>query len=382
MTYFAPPRPIFVNDTVVISSVGFNAQTTAASMRAGISRPEPLDGFAQITEDDEENITGYPIQLLTHGFAGAGRYIQLMRRGFEEVVKKLQAKPDDTPTKIYLLMAVPETSRYMQTKEPEDAPDKNPFQFYNTGWDETVNTALTQSGLLEILSGYKVVPVAPSSSAKLLAQSAALLQQKPDSLVISGFVDSFTDHAALTWLNNMGRLKSPNNPIGLIPGEAVSFLFTSLQAQRGAVELVSVNQTQEKYPLYSDASNFETSADKTNNPPDGQALNQLLVGFSKQYPAPNGQEFWCMSNFTGEQWQAMEWGSALHHYQRSTQVEPNPDVWLPNISLGEVGICFWSIAVAWAQQAFKRQYAPLPVCAITTFCYLPERTLIVVKGAN
>ncbi|MEP1446872.1 MAG: hypothetical protein ABJK37_12235 [Paraglaciecola sp.] len=372
MHCFVPPSPVYVNDTVVISSVGNTSETTAASLRAGIARPEQLDGFAEETEDGEENIVGYPIRLLTHGFEGAGRYIQLMRSGFEQVAQKISADEQnshkDEYREIYLLMAVPDVSRYLQTLEVEEQLDENPFQFYNKGWDETVKVALDQSGLGELLSGYTVISAAPSSISELIQQSAALLTQKPNALVIAGFVDSLTDFAGLTWLNNMARLKSASNPVGLIPGEAVSYLFLTSLAKPGSVEVISVNTTEEEHPLHSDIH------------PEGKALNQLLVEYSKQNPVPVEGEFWSINNLTGEEILAMEWGRALNFYQKDTKTNPEPDVWLPNVSLGEVGICFVSIAIAWAQQAFRRNYAPTPTCAVAVFCYSNVRTLLTIKG--
>lgn len=379
MKCFVPPSPIFVNDTVVVSSVGFNAETTAASLRAGISRPEYLDGFAETTEDGEEEITGYPIKLLTHGFEGAGRYIQLMRDGFEQIVEKIAAMEESTGvqdanhqrtkhSEIFLLMGVSDINRYLQTAEPDEELDENPFQFYNKGWNETVKIALIQSGLIELISGYKIIPVAPSSSVDLLEQSSVLLRKKSNALVITGFVDSLTDFAGLTWLNNMGRLKSANNPVGLIPGEAVSFLFLNAIAELGAVEIVSVGQAMEKNGFHSE------------DQPEGKALSQLLVEYEKQHPSSNAGEFWCINNFTGEERFAMEWGRALYHSQSDTKIEPKPNVWLPNISLGDVGICFLPIAISWAHLAFKRNYAPSPSCAIAAFCYTNARNLITIKG--
>ena len=373
MKSFVPPFPIYVNDTIVVSSVGLCAETTAASLRAGISRPEIIDGFAESTEDGEEEITGYPVKLLTHGFEGAGRYIQLLCDGFEQVRKKILAMTESDHHKnnsdeIFLLMGVPDIKRYLQTDKPDEALDENPFQFYNKGWNETVNIALSQSGLMELISGYKIIPVSPSSSGDLLEQGTVLLRQKPKALVITGFVDSLTDFAGLSWLNNMGRLKSANNPVGLMPGEAISLLFLNAFAEQGAVEVDSIGQTTEKNGFYSEEQ------------PEGKAFSQLLVEYDTQHPSVNVGEFWCINNLTGEERFAMEWGRALYHYQSDTKTEPNPDVWIPNISLGEVGICFLPIAISWAHFAFKRKYALSSSCAIAVFCYTNARTLISIKG--
>lgn len=368
MERFIPQQSVFLNSSVVISSVGFNAQTTAASMRAGINRPEPLDGFAEQTEDGEEDIIGYPIRLLTHGFQGAGRYIQLLSNGFKALEAELNNGAMQSP-EIYLMMCVPELDRYMQTQDQDSPLEENPFQFYNQGWDETIHIALSKTGTANLVRGYKVIPTRPSACADLYIQAAQVLREKPQAAVVLGFVDSHTDEAALSWLNNTARLKTANNPVGMMPGEAVSFSILSNQSTQGALSLLAVNKAKEEHTVLDEP------------PPEGRGLCDLLMDYNAQNPPTTPGEFWCIANLTGEEKPSMEWGRALHLFRQNTSTNPNPNMWLPNVSLGEVGICYPSIALAWAQQSIQRHYAPASTCAITTHCYSNDRTLMSVRGA-
>src|SRR5262252_9886938 len=62
-----------------VTSVGIDAVTTCASIRAGLSRPEALDGAIVLDLEDyqEVPVTGHQVGTLTRGFSNVGRWLQL-----------------------------------------------------------------------------------------------------------------------------------------------------------------------------------------------------------------------------------------------------------------------------------------------------------------
>src|SRR5688572_18046106 len=80
-----------------VTSVGMDAVTTCASIRAGISRPAPLDGVFVLNLQDykEVPITGHPAGAIARGFSSIGRWLQLAPMALADLCSS-QALPKPT----------------------------------------------------------------------------------------------------------------------------------------------------------------------------------------------------------------------------------------------------------------------------------------------
>ena len=70
-----------------VTSVGLDAVTTCASIRAGISRPQTLLEHPVLDREAHASVgvTGHPVSLVTRGFTGVGRWLQLAALALEDL---------------------------------------------------------------------------------------------------------------------------------------------------------------------------------------------------------------------------------------------------------------------------------------------------------
>jgi 3-oxoacyl-[acyl-carrier-protein] synthase-1 len=365
---FTPEMPLYVDDVLLISSLGFDAATAIAAMRAGLSRPSPLPGFSVTAEDgDEMDVSGHPVSLLTHGFEGSGRYRQLLGRIFADVQSALRAQNSN----VYLLVGVPDQTRYRdginaesgaQLTEKEDA-----FNLFGETWQSIVDSSLATNGLADRFVATKIVELSVANTPRLLQISQEALKRDPQGCVVVVTVDTLADEPGLTWLYHTGRLKTAIYPVGTSPGECVNALFLSGQkTSPSSLRLDSVHYDVEEHDLFDDT------------PPQGRALSRLLQQFASGGEQEKAGKLWLISNLSGEQKSSFEWGMAQVHCQ-AVGVEINESPWLPGINVGDVGVAYMNLALAWVFQAIKRGYAMAPRCGITSLDHTGTRSLLSVS---
>lgn len=371
MKRFVPELPLYIDDALLVSSVGFDAATSAASMRAGLSRTAPLYGFSVTAEDgDEMEVTGHPISLLTQGFEGAGRYRQLLSRILDDLRSALastsQAVSDSRG--VYLLVGVPDTRRYVSgnhVETGESLSEKDAvFNLYGETWQTLIEQSLQQAGLSDAFVATKVVEISSARAPRLLQMAHEALKRDPEGRVVVLTVDTLSDFPGLTWLYQTGRLKTAIHPVGTSPGECVNALILSAVRKAGSgLRIDAVHYDEEANDLFAD------------EPPQGRALARLLISHAGTSEVP-----WLIGNLTGEQKPSFEWGMVqVHCQEEGLQFEGMP--WLPGINVGDVGIAFMSLALSWALQAFARGYALSPRCGIALLDHANERSLISVSRA-
>lgn len=388
MNTFVPEIPLYIDDALMIGSLGFDAATSVAAMRAGLSRPSLLTGFSVTAEDgDEMGVSGHPVSLLTHGFVGAGRYRQLLGRIMGDVKNALinhasvdgaasngersQSIPTNKP--VYLLVGMPDQKRYREGKNVESNTDmsekEDVFSLFGETWQSLVEHSLAANGLDERFAATKVVELSVAKTPRLLHMAHEALKRDPEATVVIVTVDTLTDDPGLTWLYLTGRLKTAIYPVGTSPGECVNALIVrSRKSSSSVVRLESVHFDEEDHAFFDSA------------PPQGRALSRLL----NLHAAGSGQEenrkLWFISNLTGEQKPSFEWGMAQVHCQ-AAGVDINDFPWLPAINVGNVGVAFMNLALAWVVQAYKRGYAVAPRCGIATLDHTRDRSLLTVSEA-
>ena len=368
MKRYAPPVPLHVDRALSVSSLGLDSATTAAAMRAGLSRPAPLYGFAEMDESGEESqIRGHPIGLLTRGFESVGRYRQLLGALFARLHEPLgREKKIGTP--LYLLVGVPDAERYREgtvlaSGEPLGEDDDD-FDLGGQSWEDVVSSSLEAAGLAERFAVTRVVEAGPARSTRLLQLASRALEREPDATVVVAIVDTLADTAGLNWLSVTGRLKSAAYPVGVSPGEGAGALFLSRRASSASLRVESIGYAKESHDLFADAQ------------PEGRALAELLDAFADEgEPGP----LWSIANLSGEPAPFFEWGMAgVHRRARAADPERVADdpPWLPAMHVGETGAAFLPLALAWATEACARGYAPAARCAIVIVEHGVRRALV------
>lgn len=368
MQTFTPEIPLYIDNSLLVSSLGFDSATVIAAMRAGLSRPSSLPGFSVTAEDgDEMDVQGHPISLLTHGFMGPGRYRQLLGKIFSDVSSALSAER----TNVYLLVGVPDQQRYSEghnVESGEALTDKeNAFDLYGETWQSIVESSLADSGLGDRFGATKIIELSVSKTPRLLQMSQEALKHDPQGQVVLVTVDTLADDSGLTWLYHTGRLKTAIYPVGTSPGECVNALILSTRkSAESSLRLESVHYDVEEHGLFD------------NTPPQGRALSRLLQRFVSEGNNEQADKLWLICNLSGEQRPSFEWGMAQVHC-KAAGIEISELPWIPAINVGDVGVAYMNLALTWVLQAFKRGYALAPRCGIASLDYTGTRSLLSVS---
>ncbi|MFK7853280.1 MAG: hypothetical protein AB8B79_04170 [Granulosicoccus sp.] len=368
MQTFTPEIPLYIDNSLLVSSLGFDSATVVAAMRAGLSRPSALPGFSVTAEDgDEMDVQGHPINLLTHGFIGPGRYRQMLGKIFSDVSSALRAELGN----IYLLVGVPDPQRYSEGSNAETGEalteKENAFDLYGQTWQSIVDNSLADNGLSERFAATKIIEMSVSKAPRLLQMSQEALKHDPQGHVVLVTVDTLADDSGLTWLYHTGRLKTAIYPVGTSPGECVNALILSTQKPaEGSLRVESVHYDVEEHALFD------------NTPPQGRALSRLLQQFVSEGDKQQASKPWFICNLSGEQRPSFEWGMAQVHC-KAAGVDISELPWIPAINVGDVGVAYMNLALSWVLQAFDRGYAIAPRCGIASMDYTGTRSLLSVS---
>jgi 3-oxoacyl-[acyl-carrier-protein] synthase-1 len=188
----------------------------------------------------------------------------------------------------------------------------------------------------------------------LLAIEAAirLLQDGRAETCIICCVDSHLDLRTLEWLSATRRLKSADNPVGLIPGEGASAFVIEMArtARRHGGELLASLEALgvAEEPLGYFEEGFV---------PRGEALSAALLQAVRTDRAQALDAGILLADLNGQTQRAMDWGHAL---VRCVGAEPSfqrMDVWLLAASFGDVGSATGAFLVCYAVRAFARRYS-------------------------
>jgi 3-oxoacyl-[acyl-carrier-protein] synthase-1 len=313
-----------------------DAVTTCAAVRARLARPTALDAEVWTEEEGAVPVIGYPVASV-EGFQGEARLLALALEPLSRLWREaeLPASPE-----VGLLLAVPGLPRRAASSGAVAPPPGRNLL------DRLVSLAgLPPSGKWRrtFQSGHAGFASAVDAALKLLAAGEV-------QACIVGGVDSLCDQAALDALATTEQLKTPDNPVGLQPGEAAAFLLLErpeLPRARSARVLARISGV-------GIASQPQTGKE--------EALGQGLLASIQQLLAatgpvsPSGAFFVLDRN--GETARANDWGYCLQRLTRRIPGLLPATQWDPATSLGDTGAASGALGVQLAIRAFVRGYAP------------------------
>lgn len=163
--------------------------------------------------------------------------------------------------------------------------------------------------------------------------------------VLVGGVESYRDAAALQFIEETGRLRTEDDPLGWIPGEGAGFLL--LTTRDGAARLEATPLA----ALDASAAAFEPRPWYAGRATIGEGLTHAL----REVFAVPGAPAECYCDMNGESWRADEWGyaylrTAAHHAEPLAMSHP-ADCW------GDVGAASGPMLIALAAQRFGQRRA-------------------------
>ncbi|HSN97581.1 MAG TPA: hypothetical protein VLS89_04750 [Candidatus Nanopelagicales bacterium] len=340
-------RPELHADAIVVTGLAMHSvlgslQSATAAARAGISLGREL-GFSVLTSGEEDaSVVGHPVASAA-GFRGIGKLLCLAFPALEDLLRAVDFYPrrfDRTG----LCLCLPNPDSW-SARHVEPTTEGQAAEIPSSGPE--LCARLTRLTSVEIpepdrehfdLGHAGLVHAVRSATARL---TAGTWQR-----CILGAIDSLLEERALAWLLRSGRLKTPDKPDGLQPGEASVFLLLERydSARRRGAEIMSVIG--------------ETAV--ASGGKDASALPQVVETVLGGPAGPPGGDRWLISDHNGESWRARELASTLVRLSSRFPHLGADARWLPASSFGDTGAVSAAIAVCLASRSFARGYAPAP----------------------
>ncbi len=350
----------------MVSALGLDWETCCAASRCGISRAAKLDHYKIQAGDPYavELVVGHQVDLLTRGFEGRGRLLQLLAGALRDLRRAITPRRGDVGSlPFYLSLPAPHRTltniEITLDEELREEMRAKRAEIPAVQGLEAIEALLSQAADLAQWP-YPVQLAAVSQSGHtatidILDQCLKDMASGRISHAIVGAVDSLLDDQTLAWLGNTMRLKHAALATGLVPGEAaVFFVLSAGQSEPkclAAIERLAFDQ--EDYSLESGKS------------PRGKGLSNVLRKIAGAADWPGTDSPWMLSDHNGEAYRANDWGWALQRLIASNPRFGEIQSWFPAITFGDTGGASTAVGVACAAAAWKRAYAPSPRCCIS-----------------
>lgn len=159
-------------------------------------------------------------------------------------------------------------------------------------------------------------------------------------------MDSFVEPQVAWALNSLRLLKTPSNPVGILPGEAAAFVVLeplSAATRRGArIEALLEAPTLRTEPFHR----------RSGSPPLGRALARCILDTLELLEDRGAHTGLVIGALNGDAYRAQDWGHALVQL-RSLHGLPE---WYPAASFGELGAASGPVGLCMAIRGFARGY--------------------------
>ncbi|RYZ17848.1 MAG: hypothetical protein EOO70_00775 [Myxococcaceae bacterium] len=333
----------------MVSSVGRDVVMACAAIRAGIACAQPLTYFEALDEASQEMepVTGHPIRGLTEGFTLIGRWLLLARACVADLIHQ-GALPDATHASFWHATGIRVVTPYhgderFGVEASDAAPSREPIRrAYLQPLLEALRLPIDERNADLLCQG-------PSGAIQSIHEASGWMEARGLERMLVIAADSYCDPLTLEWLAGYRRLKAPENPQGLMPGEAgACFLLESAASARRRSPSMC-------FAIASAAIRVEQNHFFSRKPNTGialaEALEETLAGAMPRAPFAG-----CMvSDLNGENWRANEWGYA--RIRLAQWFAEGPSLMLPAVSLGDTGAASGAGSVCVAARALARGYA-------------------------
>lgn len=321
----------------VVTSVGRSVAAACAAIHAGVSRPRPVSELRGVDPESQEDIAlpGHPIQGYTEGFSLLGRWMRLARGCVRDLMaSSLGVEARDRrfwEATGLALVVMPPDDEVLLTDEGRGR------AHLHDAFLQPLYSALE----LPISPGnVELLPVGHAGTALAVEQGLRRFSTRELERVLIVAVDSYIDPLRLAGLMEQGRLKTEEQPVGLIPGEAgVALLLEAEPVARrrqaaisGRILSVSTDREPEERLRIQRGGAL------------ADCVRRALDEVSPSSPF-RGDVY---SDLNGETWRAQEWGRARVRLEQRLQASR---LHLPCTSVGDVGAASGALGVCLALHA-------------------------------
>jgi 3-oxoacyl-[acyl-carrier-protein] synthase-1 len=348
-------KSVSITGLGVVSPVGLSAPTTAAALRAGITRLGPIasslvDGQA----GGEDPATGgrVPLEWLEGGphedeWPGHER--------FEAAIPPPEHLLVEDGVERLLRLATPAVLESWLSTGATGVPPSEFGLFVGIDSEEEPDTPeRLLRGITDSLGGFRPETVSffaegrASAIAAAHAAVTAIDAGEIDGAIVGG-VDSLVRPTTYARLAEAGVIKDPDdNPQGILPGEAAAFLVLDGRAQPGRALA----------RLEGAAVAAEPTAG-TDEPNRGEGLTAAIRAARSVVPLEYMPLVICDLN--GERYRALEWSMALTRCLGDLpwrdDMSTSGEFWHPADCTGDQGASSGALDFVWAVEALRRNYA-------------------------
>jgi 3-oxoacyl-[acyl-carrier-protein] synthase-1 len=237
--------------------------------------------------------------------------------------------------------------------------------------DAFVRPLCETTGLLIPLENVLLIPEGPVGSAKAIAALSMRLERGELERFVLIAVDSWFDPVLIERASGTRRLKSTNQPVGFVPGEAAAcLLLETLDTARRRNVLV-------KGLLDGIGVAVEPGGPIDESQTAGQGLAEAFGVVLTD--AKDGFGGDVVADLNGELWRAQQWGHALVKLGPSLA---RARVHLPCISIGDTGAASGAVGICLATEAFRRGWAAMDSIAVVSNSDSGESACVRVNRAS
>ncbi len=231
-------NPLVITGLGMVSSLGRDVVSSCAALRCNMDRVSPVDGEMVWDPRSEEDypLSGHQVSGLTEGYQGIGRWIRLGRKALLDLLDYADLAADDAAWRragFVLCTAEVDEERFMLDRSDVEAAAHRLLK--------AVGLTVEPANVLTVSDGHRAAIAG-------LAEARKQIQARRWDRAVVLAVNSLLDESSLRWLREADRLKTPEYPVGLVPGEAASCVLVEDAAHavgQADAELVAVGLAEE-----------------------------------------------------------------------------------------------------------------------------------------
>ena len=352
----------------MVTALGHDAATSCAAIRAGLTRAAPV-AEAEVLDPDAQvmvPVIGHAVWGLTEGKAALARWLTLGRHAVADVRRsgRLPAASDAAfwaRTAFVIVSPVLDDDRFVFAPECHAASIETTF----------IAPLLRQLGLPFESRHVYHLPEGRTGAARAVVGAEQLLSNGTVDAVLVLAMDSYLDGHSLMWLTESERLKAPDQPAGLMPGEAAAAVLLTRDAGATAgppiarIRAAAVDSEDGDY----------VSGERHHGRALARALTTALTTCGRSTPVVTD----LYGDLNGEAWRAYEFGAALSQIPADL-LQAGPFV-APAVSIGETGAASTLASIAIAARALERGYATAETALVTAMADAGQVAALVVARA-
>lgn len=335
-----PVQPLAIFGTGIVSSVGLNAASACAAIRAKVTNPTPT----RFKDSAGEWIMSHAVEL-EQSWQGRAKLARMAGMAIEEC---MEAWPVEDWKRIPLLLCVAEHER-----------DERPA-------DEDQSLLAEIRGLFgenAFAENSAIVPRGRVSLAIALLEARRLVYEANAPAVLIAATDSLLSWHELKQFEQSGRLLMEANSNGFMPGEAASAVLVAAPEQRPQLLIEGLGFAMEPATIDSEQPNRADGL--------SQAINAALREAER---GMHDMDF-RITDLSGEHYYFKEAALAVARTLRVKKEEY--DLWHPAECVGETGAAIGPLMLSLAEMSMRKSYAPGPKALVHMANDRGERAAIV-----